>query len=214
MGRICKLHETCFQFQNAQPHCDEHSALIIGAELSVCEFERLGGTLSVLDIVVDKCLGAHHEQSSRDTLAGDIGDQKAEFILSDQEIVVEIASHLFSCLHTAKRQIVVFAAALHFSGRQRRILYFAGVFQFLAVSVLDLLHRVFKRIHRRVNAQRQLFKLRVSGNHHFFIQVSCPDLAEMSVHILDLKDHVLLNKFRDQLEKHKEEYEQPAQQKR
>ena len=86
---------------NADPGRGEHARLVALAQPGVDGGEDLRGVSQVQRVVLNHSLGRHHEQRGRGALAGDIGDEEAEAVFVDREVIEEVAAHLLGGVHAA-----------------------------------------------------------------------------------------------------------------
>ena len=86
-------------FQDAEPDGDEHLLRIAGADLLIDLGQDFTGVQLMLGDVMNEGGGLHHEEGSRDALAGNIADDDTEMVIINEEEVIEVAADLPGGIH-------------------------------------------------------------------------------------------------------------------
>ena len=119
MGCIRKLHRAGPQVHHTEPHRDEHPLLIVLAQLGIGKLQGFGGALAGKHKVFDERLGRHHEQRCRHAFAGNICDHDSQLLLSDPEIIIEIAADFSCSFHASQHHDLRITVTDKTAGRKR-----------------------------------------------------------------------------------------------
>ena len=96
---ICRDTLAGVDIQDRKPDGDEELCFISVTELIIYIGQDLGGRTAHLRPVLDKGLGDHHEERCRNSLAADVCHDQSQMGIVDQEVVVEVSSHLLGRIH-------------------------------------------------------------------------------------------------------------------
>ena len=85
--------------QNPEPDCDKHFLAVVRTDDLIDGFQHLSRAFSVHDSVFHNDFGNRHKQGAGDAFSGNIGDDKTEVVIVDQEEIVKITAHFLCGIH-------------------------------------------------------------------------------------------------------------------